>query len=337
MRIYSIIGVAAVLFRVVWVTIDPNADSNAKINGLSLESPHAPIDSLKFATVHQSSANYVAIIPYGFSRPEQPTVHYSYDRQWWGESRTGVVQLVNFAHKENLKVMIKPHVWIAQQGWPGEYELRSEEDWKEWELSYRAYIINFAEIAEELNVELFCIGTEFRLAIRQRPLFWLYLIKEVRKVYHGKITYAANWDNYEQVNFWSELDYIGIDAYFPLDNTSVPDLEVLKRNWLPIKEDLADLNKVEGVPILFTEFGYRSVESAAGKQWELDNRPLNMDAQSIAYQALFETFWDEPWFDGGFLWKWRFRAGTGGLTDTGYTPQGKPGLKVITNQFQTAE
>jgi homoserine trans-succinylase len=35
-----------------------------------------------------------------------------------------------------------------------------------------------------------------------------------------KLTYAANWDDFDKVPFWNELDYIGIDAYFPLSDAT---------------------------------------------------------------------------------------------------------------------
>jgi hypothetical protein len=55
-----------------------------------------------------------------------------------------------------------------------------------------------------------------------------------------------------------------------------------------------------------------------------------MHAQATAYRALFETFWNEPWFAGGFLWKWfDSHAERGGPDNTRFTPQNKPAEEVI--------
>jgi hypothetical protein len=64
----------------------------------------------------------------------------------------------------------------------------------------------------------------FRNRIRerssQRPEYWSQLIKKIKKIYSGN--YAANWDDFDKVPFWNELDYIGIDAYFPLSDATTP-------------------------------------------------------------------------------------------------------------------
>ena len=47
-------------------------------------------------------------------------------------------------------------------------------------------------------------------------------------MYSGKLTFGANWYlEYEDVTFWDDLDYIGIQAYFPLtkkENQGVDEL-----------------------------------------------------------------------------------------------------------------
>ena len=82
-----------------------------------------------------------------------------------------------------------------------------------------------AKIADSLGVEMLCIGTEWKSAVRERPQFWSNVIDSVRKVYQGKLTYAANWDDYDDVPFWSKLDYIGVNAYWPLAKTKTPTID----------------------------------------------------------------------------------------------------------------
>jgi hypothetical protein len=153
-------------------------------------------------------------------------------------------------------------------------------------------------------------------------------------VHKGKLTYAAEWDEYEQSTFWEKLDYIGVNAYFPLSSATVPEVAVLHSSWDRVLPNLEALSDEYGLPILFTEYGYRSVEGAAGKQWELDDRPFNETAQALAYDAFFEKVWITPWCAGGFVWKWRFFEGAGGTGDRSYTPQGKRAMEVIRKAYR---
>ena len=52
---------------------------------------------------------------------------------------------------------------------------------------------------------------------------------------------------------------------------------------------------------------------------------VNLEAQVNATDALFDEFWNEDWFAGGFLWKWFHEHDeVGGVTDSQFTPQNKP-------------
>lgn len=86
-------------------------------------------------------------------------------------------------------------------------------------------------------------------------------------------------------------------------------------------------------PILFTEFGYRSVDFAAGNQWELNGKAMNLELQQTAYRAFFNTMWKESYVADGFIWKWEFDKNAGGVNNKKYTPQGKPALNTISETY----
>jgi hypothetical protein len=201
---------------------------NQKIKGACLEMPKDPINDNDFVGIEKMNIGWIAVIPYGFTRNGKSKVEYNYNFQWWGESKEGVIETIKMAHKKDIKVMLKPHVWVSGQGWAGEFSCETEQEWKIWENSYRDYILKFAHIADSMNVDLFCIGTEYRIAATQRPKFWKALIDTVKTVYGNALTYAANWDNYKKISFWDQLDYIGIDAYFPVTSSRKPTKEKIK-------------------------------------------------------------------------------------------------------------
>jgi hypothetical protein len=303
-----------------------------KISGVSLVAGREVSTEKELEHLDSVGAKWVAIIPFAFAPGHSPELHFNHSRQWGGETASGVGQQIVAAHSKGLKVMVKPHVWVRGDGWAGDFVLQTEAEWATWEKNYLSYIMTYLKVADSLNAEIFCIGTEFNQAIIHRPDFWVKLATTCRANFKGKLTYAANWDNYMEVSCWEQVDYIGIDAYFPISDEKTPSVKQLKKNWVEPKKSLEKLSQKFNRPILFTEYGYRSADYAAAKHWELNEKeqPLNLQAQSNTYEALFQSFWDEPWFSGGFLWKWYpDHPKAGGMENNDYTPQNKPAEVVI--------
>jgi len=127
------------------------------------------------------------------------------------------------------------------------------------------------------------------------------------------------------------LDYIGIDAYFPLSDEKTPSVEQLREGWQTWKDKMILLSKTMKKPILFTEFGYRSMDYTAKEPWLIESNPakVNFEGQENAYYAIFEEFWKENWFAGGFVWKWFInQESAGGVMDNRFTPQNKPAERL---------
>ena len=195
----------------------------SKINGISYVAAKDSVIQENIAPVLKINANYAAVMPFAFIKSiDHPEIIYNQERQWYGETKQGVGQYIGMFHKNNIKVMVKPQIWVWDGVFTGLLKMGSEEDWLQLEKSYTNFIIDFAKVAEAEQVEIFCIGTELEKFIAHRPEYWNNLIVEIRKVYKGKLTYAANWDEYKRVPFWDALDYIGIDAYFPVSHAKTP-------------------------------------------------------------------------------------------------------------------
>ena len=278
-----------------------------KLNGVNFVSPSKETSFSNFEALKRINAEWVAFNPYAFSQAHKPSVNFDYAQSWWGEKTSGISEMIQQAKKENLKIMLKPHVWVIGQGWCGEYNLKTEDEWQIWENDYRKYIIAYAKIANQFESEILCIGTEYKIAATTRSKFWEQLIRDIRKIYKGKLVYAANWDNYENITFWNQLDYIGIDSYFPLSKTQNADKKELDEKWPLIVNKLKIFSKKHDKKILFTEYGYKSTNYTAWNQWEIEdirsNEKINQIAQNNAYSSLYENIWNEDWFAGGFLWK----------------------------------
>lgn len=245
--------------------------------------------------------------------------------------------LISKAHSLGLKIMLKPHVDLIDKFdgtfWRADIGFHNDADWEKWFENYTDYILTYAEIAEEKSVEIFCVGTELSFTT-QKPDKWLELISKVKEVYSGELVYAANWDNYQNVKFWNELDYIGIDAYFPLTNGDSPTIEKIEQGWRrwasEIKTWLGDRDQ----KVIFTEIGYASTPSASRRPWQGGLRGnADPEMQKKCYEAFFRTIWDEPWLAGAYWWKWNTHTQAGGIHNRQFTPQNKPALEVLKRSY----
>ena len=204
------------------------------------------------------------------------------------------------------------------------------------EVSLGQVILHYANIAQNENVEIFCIGTELSSATVSKPELWKELIKKVRLVYKGKLTYAANWyEEYDYIEFWDELDYAGLDPYFPLVASARPDKEELIAVWRDWVGMIEKWQKKIDKPVIFTEIGYKSSVGATDEPWQ--HAPigqLDLKLQSDCYEALVEVFWDRPWLYGIYWWYWGVNPRMGGKFNRGFIPQNKPAQDIIQQWYK---
>jgi hypothetical protein len=254
----------------------------------------------------------VAIIPFFYQQTELTKVLHpkNGDIGVWTRYDSVYIKSVTELHERGIHIFLKPHIWM-RDGWRSNIHMDNEQEWTTWFESYRKHMVHQAMLAEFLNVDLFCIGTELRTSIKAQPKKWDELIAEVKSVYSGKLTYAMNWDDdFDDIKFWDQMDYIGIQAYFPLTKNRNPSLGDVKNGWTKHIEKLEKVSKEYAKPILFSEIGYRSDEIATVEPWVWDsaiNDTTNIvsnHVQNLAYEALFQELWDKKWFAGMYFWQW---------------------------------
>ncbi|UTW60852.1 glycoside hydrolase [bacterium SCSIO 12741] len=305
------------------------AQAQNTIHGVSFVSTDKPVNDSHFSHLDEISPNSISLMPYALCDTSRAALLYDQPWQWFGETEPGIRQMIELARKEQVSVMLKPQIWMRYGTYTGHYDARKK--WQVFESHYLEYTLTFARLAELEQVEIFCIGTEMDRFVEARPEFWNELIKKVRAVYSGKITYAANWDNYADIPFWNQLDYVGVDAYFPLSEKANPSTSELVKLWEPWKQSMKHFSDSLDKPILFCEYGYRSRDFTAKEPWKSDRAgQVNLIAQQAAYEALYQSFWKETWMAGGYLWKWfPNHKEVGGENNNRFTPQNKPVTEVI--------
>ena len=321
--------------------------------------PDAAFDSLRAHHV-----THIAVTPFGWQEShDDPVVHLRPDARWYTEGDHGIVELAERARSHGIGLIVKPHIWLRRsaasqfyQGqekvdkWRDEIGFVDEADWAAWEASYTTFMLHYARVAEAAGAEILVIGTELATAARARPAFWRRLAGEVRAVYGGQLTYAANWyREYDEVAFWDALDFVGIQAYFPLSDAPDPTLADLVDGWRAHCDAIDALRRRVGLPVLFTEIGYRSVPFAASTPWEWPSREdvgrvdPDPELQALLYEAFFQTFWTRTWTAGAIFWKWYPPAGEGesdrrrrreDYRALDFTPQAKPAARVMARWFR---
>ncbi|MBC6699290.1 glycoside hydrolase family 113 [Hymenobacter puniceus] len=294
----------------------------------------------------RAHVNWIAQTPFGWqagaASPEIRMHTGTGSRNYWGESDRGLVRTVQQARQRGIRTLLKPHLWLRGPGgtWPGDIKMSSETDWQQWFAAYSVFIVHYAELAEANGMEALCIGTELEKTVGHEAE-WRAIIGQVRQVYHGPLTYAANWSGeFEQVKFWDALDYIGVQAYFPLSTTERPAKAALLKAWRTPLARIAAVQKRYGKPVLFTEAGYKTTPDAAIQPWVWPDRnalPATPDetTQRICYEAMFETFWPQPWFQGIFIWKWYpgLQPNGSARRHLDFTPQHKPAEQVMAQWY----
>lgn len=280
--------------------------------------------------------NAASIVPYtGIRDPQRPTFIPISDRPG-SENDEVVIHTVHAARKQGMTTMMKPQIWIGGGSWPGDIEMQSDADWKQFFHYYRRWIFHYAMLSEIHNVDILCIGTELSLTTLQRPDDWRRLIRDIRRLYHGRLAYAANWgQEFEQLPFWKDLDIIGINCYYPISDKPAATRKDLQQGFRDIADRIRAVAERENKPLVFTEIGFSSVEAP----WILPysdgyDRPANGEHQRLCYEIVLETISDSPWCDGIFWWKWPTDLEEEDRREgKGFMPNGKPAAKVVADYY----
>lgn len=285
----------------------------------------------------QLGANALALVPYSYLRDPTQPAHLPFMRRAGTETDESVIRDALLARGLGLKVVLKPQLWLGRGKWPGDVNMGSEEDWQAFFQHYYRWMRHYALMAEIHELDLLCVGVEFAQATLARPADWQQLIQRLRGIYTGPMTYAANWgEEFEQLAFWTDLDYIGLDCYYPLSGKPSPSDAELQAAFGEKLRMAQTISKAHGRPLLFTEIGFTSTATPWVSPHE-DGRGDNYDgeAQLRCYRVVMAALSEQgDWCRGLLWWKYPSHLGNGGAGDTGFTPNGKPAEAHLKEAFK---
>lgn len=328
------------VFLLFFSAYSPDDASGEKINGVSFMGNPRRIDERAINHLTALGSNEITLMPFAYGQSgSSDLIWKDLKWQWWGESSQGTEETILLAQDAGLDVMIKPQIWFDHGSFTGHFSLPSDEEWKTFEAAYSDYILHYARMSEKHGLKRFCIGTELCRFVEERPLYWKTLIDSIRTCYSGQLVYAANWDTYDDFALWNELDYIGVDAYFPLSESKTPTVRELVVGWTPHVLQMKNISEKHRKPVVFTEWGYRSMDFCASKPWEVGHGDdVNLKGQANAYKAFYIAMYSQPWFAGGYVWKWHpEHEQAGGEKNNRFTPQNKPAEETLRQLFHASK
>ncbi len=304
-----------------------------KINGMTVSTPRgssawASDDMVStIAELKGLGVNWIAIHPYGRVSTDG-TVRWSWPRRRrgrGGEAPSGgdsrpasgaempdiapdwLRRPIDEAHRQGIKILVKPHLenWRDYE-WRGAIRYESDEEWERFFSTYTEWIVRLAEFSE--GADAFAVGTELDGTVHHEAR-WRAIIGDVRAVFAGHLTYAANWDAYERVGFWNALDSVGIQAYFPVleqapASGETPPQDAFDAGWRRIMDRVSDFSARTGKPVVFTEAGYNNSPTAPYQPWDWENKGDAEELQIRCMIAALTAIAAEPAVLGTFLWKW---------------------------------
>ena len=284
-------------------------------------------------------ANWVSLTPFGRTYDLHPTgIDLTFEAPF-EDNRANVIRAIGMAHARGMRVLLVPHLWVETGGWRAEIEPWGADGWERWAKAYERFILSWAQVAREAGADMLSVGVELRswVTTGRAPSF-ASIIRAVREVYPGPLTYSANWDDVADTTILSELDVIGINAFYPLTDREKAGFEQLLKGGSKVAKQVEQLAADHRKPVLFTEIGYTTRQDPALRPWEwpdkMQNVRVDQRAQAEAYRGLIAPLLRIPSFLGFFVW--RVYADPDDMSqeaEWGFSPRGKLAESVVRDAF----
>ncbi len=259
----------------------------------------------------------------------------------WRDNRTppdeDLVRTLRQAKDLGLRILLLPIVLPWKPGpedWRGSLRPADRDAFFE---NYARYILRHADLAEQLDVDALSLGSEL-ISLESRVdgdvTWWKRIARTARARFGGHLTYSANWDHYEEVGLWDDVDFVGMTSYFSLTKDPDATVEAMVEAWKPAQSQVAAFARRVGKPVVFTEVGYASVRGINTDPWNYKmDTELDLQVQDRCYAAFVRAFPDASILGGAYFYDW---YGEGGERDRGYTPRGKPAQRTLRDYLERA-
>lgn len=261
------------------------------ITSFNLVAPPYTAHQEDFNALADSGVQSIVLNPYCFNDGSSSNLIYDLDWQWWGETTSGTRECIRMAKVANLEVGIIPHLWINQGDFSGTFSWKNERQFLDL---YGKYISILAKIAEEEGADFFVIGKEMGGILSRNPNTVRLIVENIKTLYSGPISYAANWDEIDKFKQWNLFDAIAVNAYFPMHTK-----EAIKQ----AKQTLIQTAEKENLSIWITEWGFRKDENCLEKPYSYEKCEYSSTCQKQGIQTFAKEILSLPQITKHFYWK----------------------------------
>jgi hypothetical protein len=200
--------------------------------------------------------------------------------------------------------------------------------WLEWFSQYEQFIINYADFAQENNIEIFIFGGESILPALPNgrlsngnpsntpydfPEKWNALVEKVRAKFYGHIIFSLPSYLVEDIDheFLMQVDAIMVENSSALTSSTSPSIDDLKSRFTQIlDQSIYKIHNRYQKPIIIG-ITYPSIDGSASdclnynnpclelvESKSSDSLPIDLNEQADIYTAILDTIIDREWITG---------------------------------------
>ena len=287
--------------------------------------------------IHGFGVRRVTLVPYWFVDPQSGSVSaVSMHGLPAGPGSNVLSKAIKAAGALGMDIALKPLVEIdTREGfghqWRGDLGFEGA-DQKRFFSQYRGYIEEMAQLCIDHGAHKLYLGSEMAAMTAQKSArpYWNGLIADLNRSYRSagrQLSYAANYDEFDAIWFWRDLDEIAIDAYFALATKHQaagpgnPSVDLLRTQWMRRLGEVRRLSEKLGLPVTISEFGIVPFDLASTQPWNWAKPIVSTDAPDEdrqemlnAIEALLEVTRDAgDWLAGIDFWHWRVPQSEGSV------------------------
>jgi hypothetical protein len=280
-------------------------------------------------------ANSIAVtFPFFTYGPASNTV---YAKPSVTPSPAHIAIFLTVAAKAHIRVTLRPvldeDALITQnlQAWRGSIQPQNRTAWFQ---SYRAFLLPYVTAAQQGHAATFVMGTELE-SLEGSPE-WPGLIRSLRSIYTGQLTYDENYDEFAWNKANPPVPTHNVDAYPEFSLPDSASVAMLTRSWdawlgahpLSVRRELT-----------LSEVGIRAEANSYDNPWAwlgTATEPVDPRVQAAWFQAVCNAISAEQIGGGIYFWEVNFDANPAGpapFESDRMTFLDRPAQQVIQNCF----